>query len=34
MDPSSGNVLKAMVIQVRISENHQNGKDTHVRGFQ
>ncbi|PGH02815.1 anaphase-promoting complex subunit 10 [Blastomyces parvus] len=33
-DPSSGNVLKAMVIQVRISENHQNGKDTHVRGFQ
>ncbi|KKZ66995.1 anaphase-promoting complex subunit 10 [[Emmonsia] crescens] len=34
LDPSSGNVLKAMVIQVRISENHQNGKDTHVRGFQ
>ncbi|KAL1953225.1 hypothetical protein VTO42DRAFT_3367 [Malbranchea cinnamomea] len=33
-DPSAGNVLKAMVIQVRICENHQNGKDTHVRGFQ
>ncbi|KAJ9290637.1 hypothetical protein DTO021C3_1902 [Paecilomyces variotii] len=33
-DPSSGNILKAMVLQVRICENHQNGKDTHVRGFQ
>lgn len=33
-DPFDGNVLKAMVIQVRICENHQNGKDTHVRGFQ
>ncbi|OXV10054.1 hypothetical protein Egran_02183 [Elaphomyces granulatus] len=33
-DPLTGNVLKAMVIQVRICENHQNGKDTHVRGFQ
>ncbi|WEW54705.1 hypothetical protein PRK78_000127 [Emydomyces testavorans] len=33
-DPTAGNVLKAMVIQVRICENHQNGKDTHVRGFQ
>ncbi|KAH8699052.1 galactose-binding domain-like protein [Talaromyces proteolyticus] len=33
-DPYDGNVLKAMVIQVRICENHQNGKDTHVRGFQ
>ena len=33
-DPSAGNVLKAMVVQVRICENHQNGKDTHVRGFQ
>lgn len=29
-----GDVLKAMVVQVRICENHQNGKDTHVRGFQ
>ncbi|KAJ5676694.1 uncharacterized protein N7477_002327 [Penicillium maclennaniae] len=33
-DPYAGNVLKAMVIQMRILENHQNGKDTHVRGFQ
>jgi anaphase-promoting complex subunit 10 len=29
-----GDVLKCMVLQVRITENHQNGKDTHVRGFQ
>ncbi|EXJ69660.1 uncharacterized protein A1O5_06731 [Cladophialophora psammophila CBS 110553] len=29
-----GDVLKAMVVQIRICENHQNGKDTHVRGFQ
>lgn len=27
-------VLRAMVVQVRICENHQNGKDTHVRGLQ
>lgn len=33
-DTYSGSVLKAMVIQMRIMENHQNGKDTHVRGFQ
>lgn len=33
-DPYAGNVLKAMVIQMRVLENHQNGKDTHVRGFQ
>lgn len=33
-DPSAGNILKAMVLQVKICENHQNGKDTHVRGFQ
>ena len=26
--------LRAFVIQVRILENHQNGKDTHVRGVQ
>jgi Anaphase-promoting complex, subunit 10 (APC10) len=31
---AAGDVLKAMVVQVRICENHQNGKDTHVRGFQ
>ena len=29
-----GDVLKCMILQVRICENHQNGKDTHVRGFQ
>lgn len=33
-DSYAGNVLKAMVIQMRVIENHQNGKDTHVRGFQ
>lgn len=33
-NPTAGNVLKAMVIQMRVCENHQNGKDTHVRGFQ
>ena len=26
--------LRAFVIQVRVLENHQNGKDTHVRGMQ
>lgn len=33
-DEYAGNVLKAMVVQMRVVENHQNGKDTHVRGFQ
>ena len=33
-DLVGGDVLRAMVVQVRITENHQNGKDTHVRGFQ
>jgi anaphase-promoting complex subunit 10 len=33
-DSVGGDVLKAMVVQVQICENHQNGKDTHVRGFQ
>lgn len=33
-DLMGGDVLKAMVVQVRICENHQNGKDTHMRGFQ
>lgn len=28
------NVLRAMLVQIRICENHQNGKDTHVRGVQ
>ena len=27
-------VLKARVVQMRVLENHQNGKDTHVRGLQ
>ena len=31
---TGGDILKCMVVQVRICENHQNGKDTHVRGFQ
>jgi Anaphase-promoting complex, subunit 10 (APC10) len=31
---TGGDVLRCMVVQVRICENHQNGKDTHVRGFQ
>ena len=29
-----GDVLKAMLVQIRVCENHQNGKDTHVRGVQ
>lgn len=31
---AGGDILKAMVVQIQICENHQNGKDTHVRGFQ
>jgi len=27
-------VLRCMLLQVRICENHQNGKDTHLRGLQ
>ncbi|KAF2083947.1 galactose-binding like protein, partial [Saccharata proteae CBS 121410] len=27
-------ILRAMLVQVRILENHQNGKDTHLRGLQ
>lgn len=26
--------VRVRVLQVRVSENHQNGKDTHVRGIQ
>ena len=33
-DPYAGGVLKCMIVQVRVCENHQNGKDTHVRGVQ
>lgn len=28
-----GNTLRAHLVQLKISENHQNGKDTHVRGL-
>jgi anaphase-promoting complex subunit 10 len=28
-----GNELKAWLVQVKVVENHQNGKDTHVRGL-
>lgn len=28
-----GKTLRAFLVQVRIMENHQNGKDTHVRGL-
>lgn len=34
IDWSQRPVLKCMVLQVRILENHQNGKDTHLRGLQ
>ena len=26
--------LRAWILQIRVLENHQNGKDTHVRGVQ
>ncbi len=29
-----GDVLRCMLVQLRVCENHQNGKDTHVRGLQ
>lgn len=29
-----GDGVRAMVVVVRVLENHQNGKDTHVRGVQ
>ncbi len=29
----NGNTLKAFLVQVKVVENHQNGKDTHVRGL-
>ena len=28
-----GKTLRAFLVQVRVIENHQNGKDTHVRGL-
>ncbi|KAG8630657.1 hypothetical protein KVT40_002276 [Elsinoe batatas] len=33
-DWSARPVLRAFLVQVRIVENHQNGKDTHLRGLQ
>jgi anaphase-promoting complex subunit 10 len=30
--PHAGNELRAFLVQIRIVENHQNGKDTHLRG--
>jgi anaphase-promoting complex subunit 10 len=27
-------VLRAHLVQIKIMENHQNGKDTHLRGLQ
>ncbi|KAL8730230.1 MAG: hypothetical protein Q9166_004207 [cf. Caloplaca sp. 2 TL-2023] len=32
--PGGGRGLRAFLVQVRVLENHQNGKDTHVRGVQ
>jgi anaphase-promoting complex subunit 10 len=31
-DVDSSGVLKAFLVQIAISSNHQNGKDTHLRG--
>lgn len=28
-----GNTLRAFLVQIKVVENHQNGKDTHVRGL-
>ena len=33
-EAGKADVLRCMVVQVRVCENHQNGKDTHVRGVQ
>ncbi|KAI9646643.1 hypothetical protein NHQ30_004639 [Ciborinia camelliae] len=30
---SDGKTLRAFIVQVKVLENHQNGKDTHVRGL-
>ena len=34
IDWSKRPVLRAFLVQVKIIENHQNGKDTHLRGMQ
>lgn len=33
-DGEGEGVLRCMCLQVRVLENHQNGKDTHIRGVQ
>ena len=33
-EEGEGGVLRCMCLQIRVLENHQNGKDTHVRGVQ
>ena len=32
--PGGRDEVRCRVLQVRVAENHQNGKDTHVRGVQ
>ncbi len=32
--PAKNPILRAFLVQVKILENHQNGKDTHLRGLQ
>lgn len=32
--PGGGDGVRARVVQLRVMENHQNGKDTHMRGVQ
>lgn len=31
--PTAGKELRAFLVQVKVVENHQNGKDTHLRGL-
>lgn len=33
-DAGIAGVLRCFFLQVRVLENHQNGKDTHIRGIQ
>lgn len=32
-EPTAGRELRAFLVQVKVVENHQNGKDTHLRGL-
>ncbi|KAL9081781.1 MAG: hypothetical protein Q9159_007034 [Coniocarpon cinnabarinum] len=34
LNAGRGPTLRCFLVQVRVMENHQNGKDTHLRGFQ